>query len=94
MSELFLDAAILALGVFTTALLYLVARSDDIATQVLAVDLLGVLVCGVVALVSYLTGSVHFLDAALVIALLSFAGTLAPARAISTGSIFGGEEER
>jgi|GEM_PF-5761062 len=94
MSELFLDAAVLALGACAGPILHIVARSDDIATQVLAVDLLGVLLCGVVALVCYLTGSVHYLDAALVLALLSFAGTLAPARAISTGRIFGGREER
>ena len=94
MNELFLDAAVLALGVCAVSILHVVARSDDIATQVLAVDLMGVLLCGIVALVCYLAGSVHYLDAALVLALLSFAGTLAPARAISTGRIFGGREER
>ncbi|HEY0839540.1 MAG TPA: monovalent cation/H+ antiporter complex subunit F [Vulgatibacter sp.] len=90
----FLEAGILALGVLSVPTLYVVARNADIATQVLAVDLLGVLLCGFVALVSYLAGSVHYLDTALVLALLSFAGTLSSARAISTGSILGGEEEQ
>lgn len=94
MSEFFLDAALLALGVFGWSALHTVARNADLATQVLAVDLLGVLLCGVAALLAYLTGSEHYLDIALVLALLAFAGTLAPAQVISTGSLFGREEDR
>lgn len=94
MSELFLDAALLTLGVFGWSVLHTVARDVDIATKVLAVDLLGVLLCGVAALLTYLTGSEHYLDIGLVLALLAFAGTVSPAQVIATGSLFGRGEDR
>ncbi|HWV38525.1 MAG TPA: monovalent cation/H+ antiporter complex subunit F [Vulgatibacter sp.] len=94
MSETFLDAAVLVLGILGFATLRTVAKRVDIITKVLAVDLLGVLLCGVAALLGYLTGSEHYLDIAIVLALLAFAGTVSPAQVISTGSLFGRQEER
>ena len=58
------------------------ARGPSVADRVVALDLIGVLSVGVIILYSVATGLHVFLDAAIALALVSFAGTIAFARYI------------
>ena len=48
--------------------------------RVVAIDLIGVLIVGVIVVTAAATGDQTFLDVAIVIALISFVGTVAYAR--------------
>ena len=61
-----------------------VVRGPTLPDRVVAVDLVGVLVSGIAIAGAARTGSRYFLDVALVIALVSFVGTIAYARYVET----------
>jgi multicomponent Na+:H+ antiporter subunit F len=58
------------------------ARGPSVADRVVALDLIGVLSVSIIILYSVATGLPVFLDAAIALALVSFAGTIAFARYI------------
>ena len=58
------------------------AMGPSVADRVVALDLIGVLSVGIIILYSVATGLPVFLDAAITLALVSFAGTIAFARYI------------
>ena len=60
--------------------LYRIARGPTAPDRTVAIDVLGTLVVGFVALLTALTGKAFLLNVALVWALISFVGTLALAR--------------
>jgi multicomponent Na+:H+ antiporter subunit F len=62
-----------------------VVRGPTLPDRVVALDLLGILVVGFAVLSAAATGSSYFLDVAIVIALLSFVGTIAYARYVEMG---------
>jgi multicomponent Na+:H+ antiporter subunit F len=72
--------AMLALGV-VLAFVRLV-RGPTLPDRVVAVDLIGVLIAGIVIVAAAETGQRAFLDVAIVIALISFVGTVAYSRYI------------
>ena len=83
----FLLAALwLTLLVLTCAVLVLQARSA--ASRILALDTLVLLLIGLLVLWSDSEGVPYFLDAALVLAVLGFAATLAAARFHGEGRLF------
>jgi multicomponent Na+:H+ antiporter subunit F len=57
-----------------------VVRGPTLPDRVVALDLLGVIVVGFIVVYTALSGEKAFLDAALVVALVSFIGTVAYAR--------------
>jgi multicomponent Na+:H+ antiporter subunit F len=57
-------------------------------TRVLALDTFTLIQVALLALFGYLQDVVHYLDAALVLALLAFVGTLAAARYEAEGRLF------
>jgi multisubunit Na+/H+ antiporter MnhF subunit len=57
-------------------------------TRILALDLLTLVLIALLALTIHRTGSAYALDAALILALLSFVGTVAAARYYSRRSLF------
>jgi multisubunit Na+/H+ antiporter MnhF subunit len=69
-----------------TLILVLVTRSA--LTRILALDLLTLILVAFLGLASDAADSAHALDAALILALLSFVSTLAAARYYSRGSLF------
>jgi multicomponent Na+:H+ antiporter subunit F len=62
-----------------------VVRGPTLPDRVVALDLLGILVVGFAVVSAAATGSSYFLDVAIVIALLSFVGTIAYARYVEMG---------
>lgn len=65
------------------ALLRLV-RGPTLPDRVVALDLLGVVIVTIAVASAAVTGSRYFLDVAIVVALLSFVGTVAYARYVET----------
>jgi multicomponent Na+:H+ antiporter subunit F len=72
------------LAISTLLALWRVVRGPTLPDRVVALDLVGVLVAGIAVVSASLTGSPYFLDVAIVIALISFVGTIAYARYIET----------
>jgi multicomponent Na+:H+ antiporter subunit F len=66
----------------------LLLRARDMLQRIVAFDLLASIVIGLLALLSYLARTSHYLDAALALALLSFVSTLAAARHHAQGTPF------
>ena len=57
-----------------------VVRGPTLADRIVAVDLIGILAVGLIVVSAAATGVPAFLDAAIVIALIGFVGTVAYAR--------------
>lgn len=74
-----------ALGILALSLLlalWRVVRGPTLPDRVVALDLIGVLIAGIAVISAARTGARHYLDVAIVIALISFVGTIAYARYI------------
>lgn len=56
------------------------ARGPSLSDRVIALDLIGVLAVGMIAMISFEADQPIFLDAAIVLALVAFLGTVAFAR--------------
>jgi multicomponent Na+:H+ antiporter subunit F len=60
-------------------------RGPSLPDRVVALDLIGTLVVGVIAVYAIMTGQPVLLDAAIVLALVAFLGTVAFARYVEKG---------
>jgi multicomponent Na+:H+ antiporter subunit F len=83
--NLFVPISSTRLAVAMLALAALIAfvrllRGPALVDRVIAIDLLGVLIVGLTVVSAAATGEQAFLDVAIVIALISFVGTVAYAR--------------
>ena len=78
--EMLLDAALMIVSAALLISFIRVVRGPTVPDRVVAVDLIGVSSVGLMVLGSASTGEREFLDAAVVIALLGFFGTVAYAR--------------
>jgi multicomponent Na+:H+ antiporter subunit F len=67
---------------------YLVLRARSVATRIAAIDMLVLLIIALLVLWSDAEGVSYFLDAALLLSLLAFMGTLAAARFHGRGKLF------
>ena len=79
-AEMLMPALILGLVLCCALCLYRIANGPTAADRMVAIDILGTLVVGFVAIITVLTGKEYLLDVALVWALVSFVGTLALAK--------------
>jgi multicomponent Na+:H+ antiporter subunit F len=83
----FYGAAVWLAGL-VIACAFLVLRARSAGSRIVALDMLVLLVIGLLVLWSDAEGVSFFLDAALMLALLAFMGTLAAARFHGQGRIF------
>ena len=81
-------AAVLWMTVLLTAGIVLVIRAPSIPSRILTLDMLVLILVALLVLLSDTLRVAYFLDAALVLALLSFATTIAAARYQSEGDPF------
>lgn len=88
MHELVFYVAALWLSGLVIACALLVLRAPSTASRILALDTLVLILIGLLVLWSAAEGVPYFLDAALVLSLLGFVGTLAAARFHGEGRIF------
>jgi len=79
-TELLVPLLILGLLVCCAMCLYRISNGPTAADRMVAIDILGTVVVGFVAIITAVTGKIYLLDIALVWALVSFAGTLALAK--------------
>lgn len=79
--------AALMLGVAVLLNLYRLLRGPDATDRILALDTLYINVAGLVVLLCIHTGSKLYFEAALIIALLGFIGTIALAKYFVSGDI-------
>lgn len=94
MHETFFTLAIIWMVLLLGALVALAARQRSAADVVLVVDTLGLVMSAVLGLYGATRGEAGYLDAALVLAMLSFVQTAAGARYLRQGRAFRGEERR
>jgi multicomponent Na+:H+ antiporter subunit F len=79
------SVSIIALAMLSVALLLAfvrLARGPSLPDRVIALDLISILAAGITATYAIVAGQAVFLDAAIVLALISFLGTVAFARYI------------
>lgn len=88
MHELVFYVAALWLSGLVIACALLVLRAPSTASRILALDTLVLILIGLLVLWSAAEGVPYFLDAALVLSLLGFVGTLAAAQFHGEGRIF------
>ena len=84
MFELMAQAALGMLGLSALLSLWRVVRGPTLPDRVVALDLMGVLVVAIAVTSAALSGSRFYLDVAIVIALISFVGTVGYARHVET----------
>ncbi len=80
--------AVLWMTVLLAASTLLVIRARSILSRILALDMLVLILVALLALLSDLLGVPYFLDAGLVLALLSFTATVAATRYHREGKVF------
>jgi multicomponent Na+:H+ antiporter subunit F len=83
-----LSVATIWIAALISVLLVLTIVTRSALTRILALDTLTLMLIAFLALAAAWAGSAYALDAALVLALLSFVGTMAAARYYSRGSLF------
>ena len=79
-SEFLVPALIFGLLLCCGLCLYRIAQGPTASDRMVAIDILGTVVVGFVAIITVLTGKAYLLDVALLWALVSFVGTLALAK--------------
>lgn len=84
MLDMTLQIALAILSLAALLALIRVVRGPTLPDRVVALDLVGVLVAAVAVVSAALTGHRYFLDVAIIIALISFVGTVAYARYVET----------
>jgi multicomponent Na+:H+ antiporter subunit F len=94
MHETFFTLAIVWMVGLLGALVLLASRQRSSADMLMSVDTLGLVICAVLALYGATRGEAGYLDAALVLALLSYVQTVAGARYLHHGRTFHDEEDR
>ena len=80
MLEAALSVTLATLGLAALLAFVRLVRGPTLPDRVVAMDLLGVLIVGLIVVYTAATGVAAFLDVAMVIALVSFLGTVAYAR--------------
>lgn len=84
MLDVMTQLALAMLSLAALLALWRIIRGPTLPDRVVALDLIGVLIVGIAVTSAAATGSRFFLDVAIVIALVSFVGTIAYARYVET----------
>lgn len=79
-TEFLVPVLIVGLLICCAMCLYRIANGPTAADRMVAIDILGTVVVGFVAIITAISGKAYLLDIALVWALVSFVGTLALAK--------------
>ena len=85
MLEIITQGALTTLGVSLLLAVFRLVNGPTLPDRVVAMDLIGVLVVGLIVVVAASTGVRAMLDAAIVIALIGFVGTIAYATYVERG---------
>ncbi|MGG3841935.1 Na(+)/H(+) antiporter subunit F1 [Anoxybacillus kestanbolensis] len=81
------NVALVILSIAMVGFLYRVVKGPSAADRVIALDVMGITLAGVVAIVSILLNTSAFLDVILLIGILAFVGTVAFAKFLEKGVV-------
>ena len=82
-----LNIALVILSLAMVGFLYRVVKGPSAADRVIALDVMGITLAGIVATVSILLNTSAFLDVILLIGILAFVGTVAFAKFLEKGVV-------
>jgi multicomponent Na+:H+ antiporter subunit F len=85
MLEIITQGTLTTLGVSLLLALFRLVKGPTLPDRIVAMDLIGVLVVGLIVVVAAASGVRAMLDAAIVIALIGFVGTIAYATYVERG---------
>lgn len=85
MLEIITQGTLTTLGVALLLALFRLVKGPTLPDRIVAMDLIGVLVVGLIVVVAAVSGVRAMLDAAIVIALIGFVGTIAYATYVERG---------
>ncbi|HEY0875692.1 MAG TPA: monovalent cation/H+ antiporter complex subunit F [Vicinamibacterales bacterium] len=85
MLEIITQGALTTLGVALALAVFRLVKGPTLPDRIVAMDLIGVLVVGLIVVVAAASGVRAMLDAAIVIALIGFVGTIAYATYVERG---------
>lgn len=81
------NVALVILSIAMVGFLYRVVKGPSVADRVIALDVMGITLAGIVAIVSILLNTSAFLDVILLIGILAFVGTVAFAKFLEKGVV-------
>ncbi|OOE00563.1 Na(+)/H(+) antiporter subunit F [Anoxybacillus kestanbolensis] len=81
------NVALVILSIAMVGFLYRVVKGPSAADRVIALDVMGITLAGIVAIVSILLNTSAFLDVILLIGILAFVGTVAFAKFLEKGVV-------
>ncbi len=88
MPPLLFNLALIWLAAIVLITIISVIRAESLLSRLLAADMLTLILVAVLVLFAQREGSAYYLDAALILALLSFVGVIAAGRYYRSGSPF------
>ncbi|TDM49434.1 Na(+)/H(+) antiporter subunit F1 [Macrococcoides goetzii] len=88
MSMLLVQAALVIYGIAILLVLYRVIKGPSLPDRIVAFDSIGAMIMSSVSILSLIMGTTLFLEAILIIGVLSFISTIATSRFIERGVIF------
>lgn len=88
MNSLLLDFSLTFMVIAIIPCIYRIIKGPTIPDRVIAVDAMTTVIIAMLGIYSYVQGSVFFMDVALVIAIISFVGTVTISRYLDEGAVF------
>ncbi|KGK99595.1 cation:proton antiporter [Methanococcoides methylutens] len=88
MNSLLLDISLTFMVIAIIPCIYRVIKGPTIPDRVIAVDAMTTVIVAILGIYSYVQGSVFFMDVALVLAIISFVGTVTISKYLDEGAVF------
>ncbi|WP_135606373.1 cation:proton antiporter [Methanococcoides sp. NM1] len=88
MNSLLLDISLTFMVIAIIPCIYRVIKGPTIPDRVIAVDAMTTVIVAMLGIYSYIQGSVFFMDVALVLAIISFVGTITISKYLDEGVVF------
>lgn len=88
MNSLLLDFSLTFMVIAIIPCIYRVIKGPTIPDRVIAVDAMTTVIVAMLGIYSYVQGSVFFMDVALVLAIISFVGTITISKYLDEGVVF------
>ncbi len=88
MNSLLLDVTLTFMVLSLIPCLYRVLKGPTVPDRVIALDAMTMVIVVMLGIYSFVQGSVFFMDVALVLAIISFVGTVTISRYLDEGAVF------
>ncbi|WP_135613042.1 cation:proton antiporter [Methanococcoides sp. AM1] len=88
MNSLLLDISLTFMVIAIIPCIYRIIKGPTIPDRVIAVDAMTTVIVAILGIYSYIQGSAFFMDVALVLAIISFVGTITISKYLDEGVVF------